>query len=595
MTKRFRFFVVAALLAFGAAFMFPTIQWYYLIDQDTKGIVSGTKESIRSESEEKAQILVDRLVAEAKANPGAVFPAEYGYLVEEAKAFHSKNKIPTPAVWTYKDVIGAFPADVDSTTKKDLPSSKAFIKAVTNHYRTYFMDLKVQKSSIINLGLDLQGGISAVLQADTTRLKEKNGGLEPDDQTKKDALNNAVEALKGRVDAFGISEPSIRADEENLRITIDIPGDNDKETINRFLVGGGNLKLQLVDEEASSAFNAYIEQFSASNNGRSWKMDDPLPPAGIPAGTQIREVVLKDEFSIDYVAGYVVTKETSESIVDGEYIIKANPSRDEYGKPTATFTLNAEGASKFQVLTRDNVGKPMAIVMDGRLKGFPINISQEISGGNVQITGFDYDEAAAISKILRSGSLPLDLRVEGQQVVGASLGEDAIRSGLYAAGLGIILVLIFMFLYYLGAGLVANIALVLNVYLMVAILSSFGLTLTLTSIAGLILTIGMAVDANVIIFERIKEELRIGKSRAAAIKAGYQKAFWAIMDGNITTLIASVLLMSFGTGPIKGFAVTLTVGIITSMFTALFVTRLIQDFGTEQLGKTKMSISWRLK
>jgi preprotein translocase subunit SecD len=185
--------------------------------------------------------------------------------------------------------------------------------------------------------------------------------------------------------------------------------------------------------------------------------------------------------------------------------------------------------------------------------------------------------------------------VESVQAVGASLGADAVQSGIMAIIVGFGLIFVFMLVYYLGCGVIADIALIMKLYFMFAILAVFNLTLTMTSIAGLILTVGIAVDANVIIFERIKDELRAGKGRAAAVAGGYKKAFWTIIDSNITNLIVAILLAYLGTGPIAGFAVTLMAGIVTSLFSALFVSRLIQDFETEQLGHTKMSIAWRLK
>jgi preprotein translocase subunit SecD len=191
--------------------------------------------------------------------------------------------------------------------------------------------------------------------------------------------------------------------------------------------------------------------------------------------------------------------------------------------------------------------------------------------------------------------MPVDLRILNQQAVGASLGEDSVQQGLRAIALGFALVIVFMLIWYKGAGVVSDLALILNLVFIVAILSAFNLTLTLTSIAGIILTVGMAVDANVIIFERIKEEYRLGKTPEASVKAGFRKAFWTIMDANITTFIAALVLSQLGTGPVQGFANTLAVGIVSSMFTALFVSRLVFDFSVEQLGVKKLSIGWRLR
>jgi preprotein translocase subunit SecD len=245
-------------------------------------------------------------------------------------------------------------------------------------------------------------------------------------------------------------------------------------------------------------------------------------------------------------------------------------------------------------MSRDNVGTSLAIVMDGKVRAYA-QISEEIPGGQVMMQGFDLEDANDISRVLRTAALPVDLEIISLQQVGASLGEDAIQAGIQAILLGFALVIVFIILYYLGSGLVATVGLMINMFMIIAFLSAFNLTLTLTSIAGLILTVGMAVDANVIIFERIKEEFRLGKSAGASIQAGYQKAFWTIMDANLTTFIAALFLSYLGTGPVQGFAVTLAVGIVFSVFSALFVTRLLFDFGTDVLKSPKLSISWRLK
>lgn len=256
------------------------------------------------------------------------------------------------------------------------------------------------------------------------------------------------------------------------------------------------------------------------------------------------------------------------------------------------FTLDSEGADIFADFTTENKDRYLAIVSDDKIKSYA-KINEPIPNGQVAISGFGLDEANNLKKILQTAWLNVPLSVESQQVVGASLGETAIKEGFLALVFGLISVIIFMFLYYRGAGVNAVVAQVLNMFLLISILSAFNLTLTLPSIAGMILTIGMAVDANVIIFERIKEELRLGKNRAAAVHAGFDRAFWAIMDSNITTFIAAIFLSQLGTGAIQGFAVSLAIGVISSVFTALFVSRLIFDFGTDVLNSEKITISWR--
>jgi preprotein translocase subunit SecD len=237
------------------------------------------------------------------------------------------------------------------------------------------------------------------------------------------------------------------------------------------------------------------------------------------------------------------------------------------------------------------VGKLLAIVLDDRVKA-QATIQQGIHD-SVQLTGFGEEEANNIALTLRTAALPVSLQVVNQQSIGASMGADTIRQGLRALLGGLIVVLVFMLLYYKGAGVNAVIAQILNMYLMGAILSAFSFTLTLPSIAGFILTIGMAVDTSVIVFERMKEELRLGKDRKAAVEAGFNKAFWAIMDSNITTFIAALFLSQLGTGPIQGFAVSLAIGVFSSVFTGLFVSRLIFDFGTDVFHSKKLSVGWK--
>jgi preprotein translocase subunit SecD len=254
-----------------------------------------------------------------------------------------------------------------------------------------------------------------------------------------------------------------------------------------------------------------------------------------------------------------------------------------------------EGAQIFAEFTGAHVDDYLAIVSDGKVKS-NARIQSAITGGNVSLTGsFTEDEALNIKKVLQTAWLNVPLEVESQQVIGASLGEKSIKAGVFAIAFGLGLILVFMLIFYKASGINAVVAQILNLYMMFAILSAFNLTLTLSSIAGMILTIGMAVDANVLVFERIKEELRAGKSRKAAIAMGFDNAFWAIMDSNITTFIAAIFLASLGTGAIQGFAVSLAIGVVSSVFTALFVSRLMFDFDTDVLHAKKVSIGWGIK
>ena len=283
-----------------------------------------------------------------------------------------------------------------------------------------------------------------------------------------------------------------------------------------------------------------------------------------------------------------------EVALEGKYIKSAEIGSDYTGRPQVNFILEGEGVQIFADFTTAHTGESLAIVSDDKVKSYA-RINEPITGGQVALSGFGLEEAQNIKKVLQTAWLNVPLSVESQQVVGASLGDQAIAQGVNALMYGLLAVMIFMLIWYKGAGINAIVAQILNLYIMFSILSAFNLTLTLPSIAGMILTIGMAVDANVIIFERIKEELRLGKSRAAAIQAGFNNAFWAIMDSNITTFIAAMFLSQLGSGPIQGFAVSLAIGVVSSVFTALVVSRLMFDFGTEVMRKKHVSISWRVK
>jgi preprotein translocase subunit SecD len=285
---------------------------------------------------------------------------------------------------------------------------------------------------------------------------------------------------------------------------------------------------------------------------------------------------------------FAVKKEVG---LDGNHIQEAIVERNSLaGRPEVTFRLDSEGGEIFYRLTSANVGKVLTIVLDDKVKSHA-TIQSAIRDA-VRLTGFEAEEANNIALMLRTAALPVELEVASQQSIGASMGEDTIRQGLNALILGIALVLLFMIVYYKSSGINAVIAQLLNFYIMFSVLSALNFTLTLPAIAGFILTIGMAVDANVIIFERMKEEIRLGKSRKAVVETGFDKAFWAIMDSNITTFIAALFLSQLGSGPIKGFAVCLSIGVFSSVFTALFVSRLIFDFGTDVLRSKNLSVSF---
>jgi preprotein translocase subunit SecD len=275
----------------------------------------------------------------------------------------------------------------------------------------------------------------------------------------------------------------------------------------------------------------------------------------------------------------------------GDTITDAKVSRGgQFGNPYVLVTFDSRGARQFADLTSRNVKRRLAIVLDGKVQSAPV-IQEAITGGEASITGnFTMAEAKDLAVVLRSGALPAPVKILEERTVGPSLGQDSINQGLLSMVVGFGLVIIFVIVYYQLSGLVANAALILNVILIGAALAAFQASLTLPGIAGIILTIGMAVDANVLIFERIREELRLNKTPAAAIEAGYGKATLTILDANVTTLIAAVVLFQFGTGPIRGFAVTLSIGILSSLFTAIVVTKLIFEIALSKFSFNKLSI-----
>lgn len=390
----------------------------------------------------------------------------------------------------------------------------------------------------VKLGLDLKGGMHLILKVDIDKVPE---------EVRADATDRAIEIIRNRIDQFGVSEPLIQKQGKD-HIVVQLPGVTDRDRALQIIKQTAHLEFKLVSED--------VEKIDAALEGN------------VPAGYELKHLNNKP---------LLLEKRPS---LTGDSLIDA---RVEWStmqiNPFVSFTLNPQGGRRFARVTKDNIGKRLAIVLDGKVKSAP-SIETEIPQGKGQISGrFSEDEAADLALVLRTGALPAPIQVEEERTVGATLGDDSIRKGVRSVIVGAILVLGFMSVYYLSAGLVANFALSLNLVLIMGVLSypRLGASLTFPGIAGIVLTVGMAVDANVLIFERIREELKVGKTLRLAISSGYQKAFLTILDANVTTLIAAFILFQFGTGPVKGFATTLTIGILASMFTALVVSRLILD------------------
>ena len=436
----------------------------------------------------------------------------------------------------------------------------------------------------------------------------------------KSAIDNSFNVLRNRIDRFGVTQPNIQRIENSGKILIELPGVKDPERVRKLLQGTASLEFWptfTANEVDLYAADSRVSEILA-NLGDSTAVANPLLSILQPSGWNnacigfangvdtttvnkylaMAEDVLPQGFRglwtvkpSEFVQGaniyeLVAIKATSRdgkapldggSVTDARVEFNGGGRQGGSGAPSVSMTMNAEGASVWARLTKDNIGKQIAIVLDGLVYSYP-NVQNEITGGNSQITGnFDVQEAEDLANVLKSGKLPAPATIIQEQVVGPSLGAASIRAGLISFLIAFLVVLLYMVLFYKGAGLIADIALLCNVVLLFGTLVSFGAVLTLPGIAGLILTLGMAVDANVIIYERIKEELAAGKGFSKAVADGYKNAYSAIIDGQVTTLLTGIILYVFGSGPVQGFATTLIIGIITSVLTSIFITRLIFD------------------
>jgi preprotein translocase subunit SecD len=386
---------------------------------------------------------------------------------------------------------------------------------------------------------------------------------------KQRAVRQAVETIRNRVDAFGVAEPDVVMQGED-RIVVQLPGL--KEDINRaidIIKKTARLEFKIVDDKGD---------LSAALQG------------DVPAGDEVLyKTDLNPRTNAVTRSPYLLKKQI---LMTGDDLVDARVHPDQTGRLQIGIEFNRSGARQFERVTREHVGEKLAIVLDNRVYSAPV-IKTEISGGSAVIEGqFSPEEARDLAVVLRAGSLPAPVKILENRTVGPSLGEDSIRSGRNAILLGMGLIVLGMGLYYKWSGMVADLALAMNLMLIFAVMASPPLraTLTLPGLAGVALTIGMAVDANVLIFERIREELRLGKSPRAAIENGYTKALSVIVDSNLSTILACLPLIQFGTGPIKGFAVTLLIGLMASMFTALFVTKTIFDYAFQVMKVKRLSI-----
>jgi preprotein translocase subunit SecD len=403
------------------------------------------------------------------------------------------------------------------------------------------------------------------------------------DAIKDNAANQALETIRNRIDQFGVSEPTIQRQGDN-EIVVQLPGVKDPKRAIDLIGKTAQLEFKLLDEESPLA--AQLPQSIAPS-----EEEDILKQFAekVPEGDEILfEKKMNRETGVVRKEPILLKKQ---AVMTGDLLSEAKVSLDsQFSEPYVSITFNEEGARRFEEVTGANVKKRLAIILDNTVYSAPV-IQEKIAGGSAQVTGnFSMDEAKDLSIVLKAGALPAPLKMLQNVTVGPSLGEDSINAGKLAGFVGTLAVVIFMLIYYKGSGLIADFALILNIVLLFGAMASLNATLTLPGIAGIILAVGMAVDSNVLMFERIREEIKAGKPPRSAIDSGYDKAFSTIFDSHVTTLITAAVLFQFGTGPIKGFAVTLSLGVAINLFTALVGTKSIFDLINSKYKVVRLSI-----
>lgn len=410
---------------------------------------------------------------------------------------------------------------------------------------------------MLNLGLDLRGGSSLLLELDVSKLSAK--------EPLNEAMARAVEIIRNRIDQYGLAETQITRQGDKW-IMVQLPGVSNPQRAEELIGKTAMLEFRIVKNDTAVAQKA-IEKLEAT--------DKPFDENG----------VLIPEIAKLVPEGYQImrNKETGYSLVTDKATVTGADLENarvvmmgDNGYPEVSFTFNAEGSKKFGQLTGANIGKQLAIILDNTIQSAPVVQARITKDGRISGT-FTPEEARSLSIVLKAGALPAPVRVIEKKTIGPTLGEDSIKSGLSASFYAFIVILLFMAIYYKAAGVIADLALLLNFVFTVAIMSYFSATLTLPGIAGMILSLAMAIDANVLIIERMREEKLLLSPVYEIINLGYDKAWSAIFDSNITTIIVGACLLQFGTGPVKGFAVTLIIGLVVSLFTAVFVTRAIYE------------------
>ena len=430
----------------------------------------------------------------------------------------------------------------------------------------------------LNLGLDLRGGTHLVLELDRTKLPPETKTI--------DALDRAIEIIRNRVDQFGVAEPLI-ARQGDRWIVVQLPGIKDSARAKELIGKTALLEFRLTDDSGliTNLSKALLDKKMSMDQYYALQSSGTLPAdlkKAVPDGWE----VLPERKDTERLGGrYLVVKSTPEltgaTLVDAKVTFGGGSNQMMSGYPSVSIEFNAEGAKLFGLVTEANVNKQLAIVLDGQVQSAPV-IRSAIPDGHAIIEGnFSAEDAKLLATILKAGALPAPVRVIEERTVGASLGEDSIKAGVRSCLIGLAMVMLFMGVYYSFSGLIADFAMLINMFCIFGALAWFHATLTLPGIAGTILSLAMAVDANVLILERVREELQLGKSMRLAIDLGYKHAWPAIIDGHVTNFISALLLFQFGTGPVKGFAVTLMSGIVISIFTAVFFTHMVYDYWME--------------
>ena len=580
MKKTGRILLVLLVVVVASFLLYPTVKWYMFTPQAIKELAAGSNLQIREYSRGQASRDVRVLKDKAKTTPDGEVDKEYKYLEKKAKEILKESGKSVPSKWTWFSLLSAFPDEA------------SFFRAVEESYRVEIMNAKNLSGRVLNLGLDLRGGMSVLLDADTTLFEEKNGRA-PTEEELTALLLEDIDVLSMRIDQFGVTEPDIRLQGKD-QILIEIPGEADPERVNSFLRSSGSLSFHLVDDSLTNKVNAEYKKNPSSfidDDGRLISVDY------IPQGKTLLGYYVQDDYGIEYMKSLVVIYD--EVALDGSHIENAKVSEGSTNNvsnisPSINFNLDAEGGNIFYAFTSAHKGDSLAVVMDDKVKSVA-TINSAIRD-SVSLSGaFTQEEAQSLAVVLKTSSLPIELKVASQSAIGATLGDDSVKIALKALLAGVLLVIIFMVAYYGLSGLIADFALLMNLFMMIALLSALNFTLTLASIAGIVLTLGMAIDANVIIYERMKEEKATGKSGYEVVKAGFARAFWTIMDSNVTTIIAAVVLIVLGTSAVKGFAVTLAVGIGCSLFTSLLLSHLIFDIFITEESFRQVHLGWRRK